>query len=61
MSKYTTISKWEPSLILASYFLLADYLLIKLISEVSLNLFHAIQTATQIIKFSPNNIISINK
>ena len=46
---------------LASFPLLTDYFLIKLISEVSFNLSCAVQTATQIIEILPDNIALPNK
>lgn len=53
MSKYNTLSKSQFCLTLASFFLLADYLSIKLTKKVSLYLFYI----TQIAKFLFNNNI----
>ena len=61
MFKYLSISKWQFNSTLANFFSLADYLLIKLISEVSFYLSHTIQIATQIVEFSPNANTFTNK
>ncbi len=53
--------EWQFSSSLASFFLLADYTLIKLTIGVSLNLFLATETAKQTVEFLSDNIVLLNK
>lgn len=59
--KCMSMSEWLFSSTLANYFLLADYSLIKLISDACFNLFSTVQTTAQIIIFSLDINIFTNK
>lgn len=61
ISKYIQISKLQFSSTLASFFLLADHLSIKLTNETSFNLFYTAQITAQIIEFLPSANIFTNK